>query len=105
MRFLGRELQADIEAAALRAEDSCAHQVIAGRMREMRKARGWSADRLARELTTRTGVKWARMVVTKLENGRRQTVSVEELLALALVFRVAPVELLPSLLVQRGETE
>ena len=37
---------------------------------------------------------WTRIVVTKLETGRRQSVSVEELLALAYVLNVAPVHLL-----------
>jgi hypothetical protein len=40
------------------------------------------------------GVPWERMVVTKLETGRRPNVSVEEMLALAYVLDVAPVHLL-----------
>jgi transcriptional regulator with XRE-family HTH domain len=68
------------------------HQVIAARVRELRKKRGWSAAHLAAEMT-KVGVPWERMVVTKLENGRRQNVTVEELFALANVLSVAPVHL------------
>lgn len=67
--------------------------VIAGRMRELRTRRRWSAQRLADEMT-RVGVEWNRSVVTKLENKRRESVSVAELLALALVLDVPPLALL-----------
>lgn len=43
---------------------------------------------------TKVGVPWQRMVVVKLETGRRQGLSVSELLALAYVLNVAPVHLL-----------
>jgi hypothetical protein len=65
--------------------------VIAARVRELRGAR--SADWLAREMQ-RQGIGWTRLVVTKLETGRRQSVSVEELLALAAVLDVSPLHLL-----------
>ena len=68
------------------------HEVIAERVRELRKGRGWSAERLAEEMTA-VGVPWSRVVVTKLETGRRPGVSVEELFALAFVLEVAPVHL------------
>lgn len=68
--------------------------LIAQRVRELRTGRGWSAERLAEEMTQRAGVDWQRMVVVKLETGRRQELSVRELLALAYVFDVAPVHLL-----------
>lgn len=46
---------------------------------------------------TSAGVKWERSVVANLESGRRQSVSVDELLALAYVLDVAPVHLLVPL--------
>lgn len=62
-------------------------------MKELRTARGWSAAHLAKEMTG-VGVAWDRSIVANLELGRRATVSVEELLALAYVLNVAPVHLL-----------
>jgi hypothetical protein len=43
---------------------------------------------------TAVGVPWDRSIVANLENGRRKTVSVVELLALAYVLEVLPVHLL-----------
>lgn len=62
-------------------------------MRELRSRHGWTGQRLAEEMT-KVGISWDRSVVTALETGRRQSVSVEELLALAYVLSVAPVHLL-----------
>lgn len=67
--------------------------VIAERIRDLRTQRRWSAQRLAEEMT-KVGVEWNRGVVTKLENNRREAVSVAELLALALVFDVPPLAIL-----------
>jgi len=67
--------------------------VIAAKVLELRKGRGWSADELAIRMTA-AGIAWTRLVVTKLETGRRMSVSVEELLALAYVLDVAPVHLM-----------
>lgn len=75
------------------ADAATPHRVIAQRVRELRTGRGWSAQRLADELTKR-GVSWDRSIVANLETGRRQTVTVEEWLALAYVLDVAPVHLL-----------
>jgi len=69
------------------------HGVIAQRVRQLRDGRGWSAERLAQEMTS-AGVPWTRIVVTKLETRRRPSISVEELLALAYALGVAPVDLL-----------
>ncbi len=68
-------------------------EVVAGRVRELRKRKGWSGARLAGELAL-VGLPWDRSIVANLENGRRASVSVEELLALAYVLDVAPVHLL-----------
>lgn len=69
------------------------HRVIAERVKALRKGRGWSAQRLADEMT-RVGISWDRSIVANLENGRRAVVSVEEWLTLAYVLDVAPVHLL-----------
>lgn len=69
------------------------HGVVVERVKELRKRRGWSAQKLAEEMAG-VGVPWERMVVTKLENGRRASLTVEELLALAYVLDVAPLHLL-----------
>ncbi len=65
-------------------------------MREVRKRKGWSAQQLAAQLAG-VGLAWDRSIVANLENGRRSSVSVEELLALAYVLDVAPVHLLVPL--------
>lgn len=62
-------------------------------MKELRKRHGWSAERLAQEMRA-VGVPWQRIVVAKLENGRRPFVTIDELLALAQVLDVAPIDLL-----------
>lgn len=66
---------------------------IADRVRALRTARRWTAQRLADEMT-QVGVEWNRGVVTKLENGHRESVTVAELFALADVFDVSPLSLL-----------
>lgn len=67
--------------------------VVAARVKEVRRKRGWSAERLAAEMA-KVGVPWTRMVVTKLETGRRPSVSLTEVLALAYVLGVAPIHLI-----------
>jgi transcriptional regulator with XRE-family HTH domain len=66
---------------------------VARRVRELRRRRGLTAAQLAERLR-QVGLDWDRSIVANLETGRRQAVSVEELLALALVLDVAPVHLL-----------
>ncbi len=70
--------------------------MIAERVKAVRAARGLTGAQLAQKMTE-TGLKWDRSVVANLENGRRSTVSVEELLALAFVLEVAPVHLIVPL--------
>jgi transcriptional regulator with XRE-family HTH domain len=70
-----------------------AEEVIAQRVKDLRKARGWTAARLGEELAARTDLQWDRNIVTNLENGRRRIVTISELLALAFVLDVAPVHL------------
>ena len=61
----------------------------------MRVKRGWSAAELARRMQA-AGIPWERIVVTKLETGRRASVSVAELLALAAVLNCPPVMLMTA---------
>ncbi|MER6403001.1 helix-turn-helix transcriptional regulator [Streptomyces viridosporus] len=71
-------------------------EAIAQRVREARNRRGMTAQELANDLTSR-GLPWDRQTVTKLETGRRQNVSVVELLTLARALHVAPIHLLVPL--------
>jgi transcriptional regulator with XRE-family HTH domain len=69
---------------------------IAQRVKELRGRRGWTAADLGTALH-KHGVQWDRFTVASLENGKRQNVTVKELLALALALDVAPVNLLVPL--------
>lgn len=66
---------------------------IARRVKNIRASRGLTASQLG-ELLTEQGVSWDRFTVAGLESGKRQNVSVAELLALSAVLNVAPVHLL-----------
>ncbi|WP_108986970.1 helix-turn-helix domain-containing protein [Streptomyces coelicoflavus] len=66
---------------------------IRARTKQLRGHRGWTAAELGARLKP-YGLRWDRSIVANFEAGRRRTVSVNELLALALVFDVAPVNLL-----------
>lgn len=70
-------------------------QVVAVRVRKLRTKRGWSAAELAQRMKA-AGIPWERIVVTKLETGRRAAVSVDELLALAAVLNCPPVMLMTA---------
>jgi transcriptional regulator with XRE-family HTH domain len=63
--------------------------VIARQVKELRTDKGWTAAQLGDALTEH-GVKWDRFTVASLENGKRQNVTVKELLALAFVLDVPP---------------
>lgn len=65
---------------------------VARRLQGLRKSRGWTAAQLAEEMT-RAGIPWDRQVVSKLENGRRQVITADELAALSLVLDIALVHL------------
>ncbi len=67
--------------------------VIARRVREVRSRHQMTAQDLAERMTT-LGLPWNRTTVVKLENGRRENVSVTELLVLAEALATAPVNLL-----------
>lgn len=68
---------------------------IAGRVRALRGAARLSGPALAVAMNDR-GIPWNRSTVAKLETGRRESVAVQELLALAAVFGIAPADLLPD---------
>ena len=69
---------------------------LARRVRELRRRRGLSAAQLADRLR-QAGLDWDRSIVANLENGRRASLDIGELLALALVLDVAPTHLLVPL--------
>lgn len=72
-----------------RATDVTRH--IARRVRELRRQRGWSGEKLAARVEG-----WTTGNVGKLETGRRERLSVDELIAVAAAFGVAPSDLLPD---------
>src|SRR6266542_4104582 len=59
-------------------------QVIGGRVRDFRTARGWHQDDLGAALEELTGKTWSRQAVSRLEGGRR-AFDAGELLILAKV--------------------
>lgn len=71
-------------------------EAIARRVSALRQRKGLNRQQLG-EAMTACGVEWNRFTVSSLENGKRQNVSVTELLALARVLDVAPVHLLVPL--------
>jgi transcriptional regulator with XRE-family HTH domain len=75
------------------AENKSTQAVIADRVGKIREARGMSRDKLAAILQD-LGVDWTRLTVNRLEIGRRENITVTELLALCIALQVAPVDLL-----------
>src|SRR6266545_5102056 len=71
-------------------------EVVARRMREVRETRRLTAAQLADRMR-QAGIGWDRQIVTNLETGRRASLSVDELFALAVVLQVAPIHLLVPL--------
>jgi transcriptional regulator with XRE-family HTH domain len=71
-------------------------QEVARHVKELRRDRGMTAAELAARMTE-LGVKWDRSIVANLESGRRRTVSVDELLALAVALDIAPVHLIAGI--------
>jgi transcriptional regulator with XRE-family HTH domain len=67
--------------------------VIGDRVGKIREARGMTRDKLAATLQD-LGIDWSRLTVNRLEIGRREGVTVRELLALCLALEVSPVDLL-----------
>lgn len=69
-------------------------QVVARRVAALRARRGLSAQKLADRCANYGMPELNRSVLTNLENNRRQAVTVDELLTLALALGVAPLHLL-----------
>jgi transcriptional regulator with XRE-family HTH domain len=68
--------------------------LIMGAVRQLRTAKGWSAERLAAEMT-KVGCPWRTDVVVNLEHGRRKSLRVHELVALAWVLNAdSPADLI-----------
>jgi len=77
-----------------RDEGAAQTKVIVGAVKRRRAVLGWSADRLAEEMT-KAGVPWNADIVVNLEHGRRRSLRVHELMALAWVLDVdSPLDLL-----------
>ena len=76
-------------------------ETVAARVKVVRRHRGLTAAQLAEQMQA-VGVDWNRNIVANLENGRRGSLGVDELFALAIVLEVAPVHLLVPLDDQAG---
>lgn len=68
-------------------------RLIADRVVELRKSGGMNQDDLGKRMA-KLRPKWSRSTVVKLENYNRETVSVQELLALSIALDVPPIWLL-----------
>lgn len=75
------------------AEVSETTKIIMRRIRALRGRHGWTASELAKHMA-KVGIPWDRQIVTNVENGKRANITVNEWLALARVFDVAPIHLL-----------
>lgn len=64
-------------------------QLLGDRLREMREERGLAQDEVAR-MAKGVGLPWALATVVAFENGRRKSVTLEELLLLSHAFSVEP---------------
>ena len=67
--------------------------VVRDRVKELRERRGWSAAKLAELCAENEMPNLNRDVIANLESGRRPNVTIDEVLVLALVLDVAPVNL------------
>jgi transcriptional regulator with XRE-family HTH domain len=67
--------------------------LIGERVEKIRMARGMTRDKLAATLQD-MGLDWSRLTVNRLEIGRRENITVIELLALCTALDIAPVDLL-----------
>jgi transcriptional regulator with XRE-family HTH domain len=69
-------------------------QYVVARVKALRQARGWSVRVLAEQCTLPGGPN-PQNAITDLERGRRNSATVDDLVALARALEVAPVDLLP----------
>lgn len=68
-------------------------QLIGERVAALRRYRGWTQQDLANALQA-VGIDVERIVIAKLEGGRRSFVKVDELLALCVVLEISPTDML-----------
>jgi transcriptional regulator with XRE-family HTH domain len=68
-------------------------ELMGPRVEKVRQARGMTRDDLADKLQE-MGLDWTRLTVNRLEIGRRQNVTVTELLALCAALHISPTDLL-----------
>jgi transcriptional regulator with XRE-family HTH domain len=78
---------------AQRSAQGAATIAVVGNLLSLRRARHWSAEVVAERMRT-LGYSWHQNTVSKLENGYRASISVDEFVALAAIFEVAPEKLL-----------
>ena len=78
-----------------RDEGATQTKLIMSAVRRQRGIRDWSAAQLAGEMT-KAGVPWNADVVVNLEHGRRKSLRVHELIALAYILDTSPLDLLVS---------
>jgi transcriptional regulator with XRE-family HTH domain len=67
-------------------------EVVAAQVRQLRRKRDWTAAELAAKMTE-VGIPWDRSLVSRLETGTRENITLVEVLALAAVLNVAPIHL------------
>ena len=78
---------------AQRRSQGDATRVVTENLLALRRTRHWSAEVVAARMTG-YGISWHQNTVSKLENGHRASISVDELVGLAAIFEVAPEKLL-----------
>ena len=72
-------------------------QVVAQEVKRARRRRGWSAQTLANRCAEVGAVALNHTAITNIENGRRERIGVDELMVLAYVLALPPVQLLVPL--------
>ena len=101
-REIADEIGVSVEMVRDRIREFTAPRYTFGdTVRELRKARGWSQEDLARYMTD-AEYPMHQTTIAKLENGARPT-SVDELVALSRVLDVPPARLVPAEDRERGE--
>jgi transcriptional regulator with XRE-family HTH domain len=82
-----------VKARVLSAEPIDPTRVIGARVAALRRHKGWTQQDLAEALQA-VGIDVERIVIAKLESGRRSFVKVDELLALCVVLEISPTDML-----------
>jgi transcriptional regulator with XRE-family HTH domain len=69
---------------------------VVAKLRTLRQERGLTTSELSRAVLAVSGLKIPQSVIVNLENDRRETMTINELLAFAQFFQVSPLWLLGS---------